>query len=147
MCSTTSNMSQMLPWKATLCSSCWPLACPVGGWLWEPRAVRRRRNQNSVLKPDPSCPGAVALEQVCTVTVCAWYLLLPPDWHIILKRRAGPPVVWQDFPPHFSLVLLVHLHLFLPSQCANTLAVLIPSFLIYDILFPSYRRQAYLFIY
>lgn len=99
------------------------LACPVSGWLSELQTVQNR-NQNSVLQPNPLCPGA---EQVCTVPVCDWYLLLPSHWDIILKWHAGPPVVWQDFSAHFPLVLLIHLNLFLPSQCANTLAILIAS--------------------
>lgn len=105
-----------------------PLACPGGGWLSEPQAVWKHRNPNSVVEPDPSCPGTIALEQVCTVTACGWYLLLPPHWCILLKLHAGPPVVWQDFPPHFSLALLIHLNLFLPSQRAKTLAISVASY-------------------
>lgn len=38
------------------------LICPHGGWLSEWGAAWRCKNQSSILRPDPLCPAAVALQ-------------------------------------------------------------------------------------
>lgn len=93
-CSTMPNTPQMLPWKDTRCSSCWPA-------LATPKTTSSRKTEEPKLCPQagPFVSWCSSIRAVCTVTLCGWYLLPPPHQYTFLKWYTGPPVAWQVSPP------------------------------------------------
>lgn len=87
---TLQTTSGMKKQESRVCSQTRPF---ISGWLHENR---------------------FALWQFVVGTCCFLYT------NVILQQHADPPVLWQDFPSPFPLVLLTYLNSLLPLQSANT---------------------------